>query len=313
MVDSPATSQPYLTFSNGTKFPAIGLGTFLSTEGDCKTVVKEAILNHGYRNIDTATIYENEEAIGEALQEVFAAGIKREDVTVTTKLWQTDKHDIEGALRLSLKKLKLDYIDLYLVHWMAPKMVWEDENPIKGPPIHKVWEELERLVDAGLIKNLGVSNCTIPILVDMWSYVRIKPVINQVELHPYFVQKDSVAFHKKLGVIVQAYAPLGSSAWSLRPEKLKDLNLLAEPVLVALAAKYGKSVGQIVLNWHLWRGHQIIPKTTKVARLAENIQVWDFKLTEEEYESISGLNQDARFFNPKAFAAYGWNNMPYFD
>ncbi|TNV77145.1 hypothetical protein FGO68_gene4147 [Halteria grandinella] len=313
MVDSTATSQPYLTLNNGTKIPAIGLGTYLATEGDCKTVVREAILNHGYRNIDTAKVYENEEPIGEALQEVFAAGIKREDVIVTTKLWHSDKLDIEGALRTSLKKLQLDYIDLYLVHWMVPVMDWENENPIRGPPIHKVWAELERLVDAGLIKSIGVSNCAIPILVDIWSYARIKPVVNQVELHPYFVQKDSVEFHKKLGVVVQAYAPLGSSTWSLRPDKLKDLNLLAEPVLVALAAKYGKSVGQIVLNWHLWRGHQVIPKTAKVARLAENIQVWDFKLTEEEYESISGLNQDARFFNPKAFEFSGWNHLPYFE
>lgn len=310
MVES---GQPYLTLNNGNKFPAIGLGTFLSTEGDCKTVVKEAVLNHGYRNIDTATIYANEEAIGEALKECFAAGIKREDVTVTTKLWQTDKLDIEGALRTSLKKLQLDYIDLYLVHWMAPVMVWEDPEPIKGPPTHKVWAELERLVDAGLIKNIGVSNCTVPMLIDLWSYARIKPVINQVELHPYFVQKDYVAFHKKLNVVVQAYAPLGSSAWTLKADELKALNLLEEPVLKALAAKYGKSVGQIVLNWHLWRGHQIIPKTTKVARLAENINVWDFKLTEEEYESISGLNKDARFFNPKCFKEYGWNFLPYFD
>lgn len=196
---------------------------------------------------------------------------------------------------------------------MAPKMVWEDENPIKGPAIHVVWAELERLADLGLIKNLGVSNCTIPILVDMWTYARIKPVINQVELHPYFMQKDSVAFHKKLGVICQAYAPLGSSAWGLRAEELKGLNLLEEPVLIALAAKHGKTVGQIILNWHLWRGHQIIPKTTKVARLAENFNVFDFTLSEEEYESISALNRNARFFNPKAFAAYGWNHMPYFD
>lgn len=290
MVEQVHSTQPYLTFHNGNKFPAIGLGTFLSSEGDCHTVVKEAILNHGYRNIDTATIYQNEEAIGDALQEAFAAGIKREDVTITTKLWQSDREDVEGAVRTSLKKLKLEYIDLYLLHWMAPKMVWEDAEPIKNTPTHKVWAELERLVDAGLIKNIGVSNCTIPMLVDLWSYARIKPVINQVELHPYFVQNDYVAFHKKLGIIPQAYAPLGSSAWTLKAEELKKLNLLEEPVLKELAAKYGKSVGQIILNWHLSRGHQIIPKTTKVARLAENIAVWDFKLTEEEYEKITGLN-----------------------
>lgn len=306
-------SAPYVKFNNGNEFPVIGLGTFLSTEGDLQTVVKEAILNHGYRGIDTATIYMNEEAIGAGLQECFAAGIKREEVFVTTKLWQSDREDVEGALRTSLAKLKLEYIDLYLLHWMAPKMVWEDAEPIKNTPTHKVWAELERLVDAGLIKNIGVSNCTIAMLIDLWSYARIKPVINQVELHPYLLQKDSVAFHKKLNVHVQAYAPLGSSAWGLKAEELKKLNLFEEPVITALAAKYGKKTGQIILNWHLWRGHVIIPKTTKVERLAENFQVYDFALTEEEYESISALNRNARFFNTKVFKEYGWNYLPYFE
>lgn len=118
------------------------------------------------------------------------------------------------------------------------------------------------------------------------------------------MQRDFVAFHKKLGIHVQAYAPLGSSAWGARPEELKALNLLEEPVLKALAEKYGKSVGQITLNWHLKRGHMIIPKTAKVERLSENFNVYDFDLTEEEYESISALDRGARFFNPKTFAAW---------
>ncbi len=306
-------SQPYVKFNNGNSFPAIGLGTFQSCEGDCRNIVKEAVLNFGYRAIDTASLYGNEEAIGDALQECFAAGVKREDVFITTKLWQSEREDVEGALRNSLKKLKLEYIDLYLLHWMAPKMVWEDAEPIKNTPTHKVWAELERLVDAGLIKNIGVSNCTITMLVDLWSYARIKPVINQIELHPYLVQKDSVAFQQKLGVHVQAYAPLGSSAWGLRAEELKSLNLFEEPAITGLAAKYGKKTGQILLNWALWRGHVIIPKTTKVERLAENLQVYDFAMTEEEYQSISSLDKNARFFNTKAFKEYGWNYLPYFE
>ena len=110
------------------------------------------------------------------------------------------KDDVEGAVKQSLEKLKVDYIDLYLLHWMVPKIVWDDEEPIKNTPTHKVWAELERLVDAGLIKNIGVSNCTVPMLIDLWSYARIKPVVNQVELHPYLVQKDFVTFNQKLGV-----------------------------------------------------------------------------------------------------------------
>ena len=158
--------------------PQIGLGTFLSTPDELIPVVRSAILDHGYRHIDTASIYENEESVGTAVQEAIAQGVKREDLFITTKLWQADREDVEGAVRASLKKLKVDYIDLYLLHWMAPKMVWEDENPIKNTPTHKVWAELERLVDEGLIKNIGVSNCTIPVLIDLLAYARHKPVTN---------------------------------------------------------------------------------------------------------------------------------------
>ena len=187
MVETGA-AQPFVTLNNGNKFPQIGLGTFLSSEGDSRTVVYEAIVNHGYRHIDTASIYNNEEAIGDALQEAFKTGINREEVFVTTKLWQDEREDVEGAVRRSLKKLKLEYIDLYLIHWMTPKIVWDDgKDFVKATPNHKVWAEMERLVDAGLIKNIGVSNATIAVLLDIWAGARIKPVVNQIELHPYFI------------------------------------------------------------------------------------------------------------------------------
>jgi diketogulonate reductase-like aldo/keto reductase len=196
-------------------------------------VVVDAILNKGYRHIDTASRYNNEGAIGEALQEVFATGkVKREEVFITTKLWQDDRDDVEGAVRRSLDKLKLDYIDLYLIHWMCPKLVWEDgKDFIKNTPTHKVWAEMERLVDAGLIKSIGVSNANVTVILDLWSYARIKPVANQIELHPYLVQNELVAFFEKLGIKLIAYAPLSASAWSLRDEKLKDINLFGEPVI----------------------------------------------------------------------------------
>ena len=267
-----SSAQPYITFNNGVKFPAIGLGTFAASEGDCRTVVVDAVLNKGYRHIDTASIYQNEGAIGDALQEVFASGnVKREEVFITTKLWQDERDDVEGAVRRSLSKLKVDYIDLYLIHWMCPKLVWEDgENFIKNTPTHKVWAELERLVDAGLIKSIGVSNCNVQSIIDLWSYARIKPVANQIELHPYLVQRNLVAFFEKLGIRCIAYAPLSASAWELRNPALKGINLLADPVITSIAEKHGKKPGQVILNWHLKRGHLVIPKTSKVERLAEN-------------------------------------------
>jgi len=144
----------------------------------------------------------------------------------------SERSDVEGAVRKSLAKLKLDYLDLYLIHWMMPKLGIEDPtNTDKAVPNHIVWAEMERLVDAGLIKSIGVSNCNITMLIDLWSYARIKPVANQIELHPYFTQKDLVDFHEKLGVRVIAYAPLGANAWTVRDEKLKGLNLFNEPII----------------------------------------------------------------------------------
>ena len=206
--------QPYLTLLDGAKIPQVGLGTFLSSEGDVEPIVKAAILDHGYRHIDTASLYKNEEAIGRALQECFGKGIKREEIWVTTKIHQEEKDDVEGALRRSLSKLQLDYVDLYLVHWMIPKV---DNGQIQNTPLHKVWAELERLVEAGLIKHIGISNCTVALLLDLWSYAKIKPVMNQIELHPYLPQVDLVNFLKnKLGVHVTAYSPIGASGFAYK-------------------------------------------------------------------------------------------------
>ncbi len=275
-----------MTLSNGLRIPKIGLGTFGDDEGNIIQVVKSAILEHGYRHIDTAKVYQNEDKIGQALQEVLAAGIKREDLYIVTKLWHDDdKLNVEQALRNQLKNLQLDYIDLYVIHWMLPTLDWENKAaPFKNTPTHVVYKELERLVDLGLIKSIGVSNCPIPMLIDILSYARHKPVTNQIELHPYFVQREQVDFQRKLGVEVVAYAPLGAFSWPYKREEHKSLNILKDQLILDLAAKYNKPVGQIILNWHLHRGHIIIPKTCKVERLRENILVYDFQLTEEEYD-----------------------------
>ena len=214
-----------------------------------------------------------------------------------------------------MAKLKLDYVDLYLIHWMLPKHEPAQEGQpltLHGTPLHKVWPQMEALVDAGLAKSIGVSNCTIVMLLDLFTYARIKPAMNQIELHPYLSQSDAVAFNKKLGVAVTGYSPLGASGFAHKAAGLKELNLHKEELLVAIGAKYGKSPAQVALNWHVkHRGHIVIPKTAKVERLSENLRVYDFELTKEEYEKIDELNCNARFFNPKNWASY--LNAPLFE
>jgi diketogulonate reductase-like aldo/keto reductase len=296
--------------------PQIGLGTYDSSEGDVVSVVKAAILEHGYRHIDTAKIYWNEDKIGEALAYcIKEGGVKREDLFITTKLWQTDKFDVEEALRKQLKSLQLDYLDLYITHWTIPEVQWKEGQPeIPKIPMHKVWEQLERCVELGLVKSIGVSNCQVPTLIDILTYAKIKPVVNQIELHPYLVQKESVEFQRKLGVEVVAYAPLGAFTFSLKRPEHKDLNVFKEPLIQELAQKYNRPLGQIVLNWHLSRKHLIIPKTSKVERLLENISVYDFEMTPEEYEQVSQLDKRARFYDPCRWGNFGgFNHWPYFD
>lgn len=233
MVESTAIAEvkcPTYTLNNGTKIPAVGLGTFLHAE--CKEHVKNAILKYGYRHIDTAMIYGNEEDIGEALAEVMAAGIKREDLYITTKLWHTDKNDIEGAIKTSLKKLKLDYVDLYLVHWMRPHIDWDsDDWKILSPPTHVVWAGMEALVEKGLTKSIGVSNCTMPVMFDILAGCKIKPVINQVECHPYLQQTRMKEFHEKYGVLIEDYAAIGSGHFTMREDKHKDVSVLEDAVI----------------------------------------------------------------------------------
>ena len=188
-----------------------------------------------------------------------------------------------------------------------------DTLEVKKTPLHKVWGNMEEMVKSGLTKSIGVSNCTIPLLLNILADCEIKPVTNQVECHPFFVQKNFVDFHNKFQVPITAYAPIGSGTWNLRGEHLKNVNVLTEPLVKDLAQKYGKSPAQIVLNWHLHMKHIVIPKTAKVERLSENFLCYDFTLTDEEYNQITKLDKEARLFNPVHIQEIGWNNLPYFE
>ena len=161
----------------------------------------------------------------------------------------------------------------------------------------EVWKEMERMVDLGLTKSIGVSNFPVVMMIDLLTYCKIKPVTNQVEMHPYFVRKEFVEFHNKFGISVTAYAPIGASGFPYKPPQYKDLKPMKDPVILEIAKKYDKSPAQIILNWHLHRGVIVIPKTSKAKRLGENFNVFDFKLSDEDYDRISSLDKNARFYD----------------
>lgn len=289
-----------LILNTGAKIPILGLGTLCSKES-LKEIIRIAVLENGYRHIDTARDYENEEFVGEAIENMIKDNqIKREDLFITTKIYNHEKgpSQIETVLRDSLKKLRTSYVDLLLVHWPLgttdPKT-----KKITQTPLYKTWAEYENCMEKGLCKAIGVSNFGVQLLLDLMSYCKIKPAVNQIEIHPYLTQNDLIKFCQDQGIMVEAYAPLGSpgtSEW--RPFK-DDFTILENPIIKQIAEKYKKTPAQIVLNWHLNRGYVIIPKTEKKERLNENIKSMDFTISKEDLEKISGLNKNIRYFDTK--------------
>lgn len=265
--------QDTVTLHNGVKMPGFGLGVFKVEEGEeLISAVKTAIV-HGYRSIDTAAIYGNEEGVGKGIREgIKAAGISREDVFVTSKVWNADL-GYEATLKAyetSLEKLGTGYLDLYLIHW-----------PVEGK-YKEAWRALETLYKEGRVKAIGVSNFQIHHLEELMKGAEIKPVINQVEYHPRLTQKDVQAFCRANDIQLEAWSPLMQG------------ELLDQELLQKIADKHGKSVAQIILRWDIQNGVVTIPKSTKEHRIIENASVFDFELTPEEMEQIDGLNQNLR-------------------
>ncbi|MGE7182428.1 aldo/keto reductase [Peribacillus sp. NPDC006672] len=265
--------QDTTTLHNGVKMPWFGLGVFKVEEGpELVNAVKLAI-KHGYRSIDTAAIYENEEGVGQGIIEgLKEAGISREDLFVTSKVWNADLgyESTIAAYETSLKKLGLEYLDLYLIHW-----------PVEGK-YKEAWKALETLYKEGKVKAIGVSNFQIHHLKDLMKDAEVKPMVNQVECHPRLTQKEVQAFCKEQGIQLEAWSPLMQG------------ELLDNEVLQEIATKYGKSVAQVILRWDLQNGIVTIPKSTKEHRIVENSSIFDFELTEEDMNRISELNQNHR-------------------
>ena len=256
----------YVALNNGVKMPKEGFGVFQVPDAAvCEQAVLDALAS-GYRLIDTAAAYFNEEAVGAALKK---SGTPREELFITTKLWIQDAgyENAKKAFATSLKKLGLDYLDLYLIH-----------QPMSD--YYGVWRAMEELYDEGKIRAIGVCNFYPERLADLCVNARIMPAVNQVELHPFFAQSGALETMKEFGVQPEAWGPMAEGRH----------NIFAHPVLSEIGAKYGKSAAQVALRWNTQRGVVIIPKSTHRARMEENLNIWDFELSEEDMEAVGKLD-----------------------
>lgn len=267
-----AIQTPHLTLNDGRSIPQLGLGVFLVDPAEAERIVSDA-LEVGYRHIDTAMIYKNEEGVGRAIAK---SGIPREELFITTKLWNSDQgtDSARAALDTSLSKLGLEYVDLYLIHWPAPKYGRHVES----------WQTLVELRETGKARSIGVSNFMQTHLDDLAQASDVVPVVNQVELHPAFQQRELRAFQEPRGILTEAWGPLGQGKY-----ELAELPGLAE-----IAERHGKTVQQVAIRWHLQEGIIVFPKTTKRSRMIENADVFDFELSADEMATIAAADRDQR-------------------
>jgi 2,5-diketo-D-gluconate reductase A len=261
---------PDVTLNNGVRMPQLGFGVFQVGNDEARAAVATA-LECGYRSIDTAALYGNEHGVGVA---VSASGIPREELFVTTKLWNADQGAgrVLPAFERSIDKLGLDYVDLYLIHWPVPRR----------DRFVETWEAFQGLYAEGRMRAIGVSNFTPPQLTRLLEETAVVPAVNQVELHPGFQQPELRAFHREHGIATEAWSPLGQGA------------ALTHPVITRLAERHEKTPAQVVLRWHLDLGNVVIPKSVTPGRIRENFSVFDFALTAEDARQIAGLESGHR-------------------
>ncbi|KAF0805931.1 aldehyde reductase [Alcanivorax xiamenensis] len=303
-----------LAFENGDTLPIIGLGTWKSQPGEVHQAVREA-LRAGYRHIDCAHIYGNEKEVGQALNEALSAGeVRREELWITSKLWNSAHapEEVAPALRQTLSDLGLDYLDLYLIHWPVahkPGVIFphsgEDLLSLEERPIAATWATLEALVDDGLTRHIGVSNFSIRKLQALLETARIKPAMNQIELHPYLQQNSMLEFCHANGVHLTAYSPLGSFD---RPEAFKAADepvLLEDPVIMEIAERHQASPAQVLIRWATQRGTAVIPKSVNPERLRQNLAAADLELDGGDMDRIAALDKHRRYVSGANWAQPG--------
>jgi diketogulonate reductase-like aldo/keto reductase len=281
-------TQPALVLNNGVLVPQLGFGTWQAKDGTEAEQAVSTAIQTGYRLIDTAAAYGNEQSIGRAIEQSLVLA-PRQELFVTTKVWNADQGYDEtlAAFDKSLERLNLDYIDLYLIHWPVPA----------ADKYIETWRALEKLYADGRVRAIGVCNFTIDQLERLRNETTITPAINQIELHPYFTQTELRQYCAKHGIIVEAYSPLGGSG----------AHILDDPVITQIATKHNRSPAQIVLRWHMQLGHIAIPKSTNPDHIISNFQVFDFELTDGEIDHISRLDKDTRIGADPNTANFGWN------
>ena len=272
----------YVTLRNGVRMPMLGYGVYQVTQEECERCVLDA-LDTGYRAIDTAQSYFNEEQVGSAIEK---SGIPREEIFLTTKVWieHYGYEQAKASVLESMRKLRTDYLDLVLLH-----------QPFAD--YYGAYRALEDLYEAGKLRAIGISNFYPDRMVDIASFARVRPMVNQVEVHPLHQQAEAKQWMEKYGIQMEAWAPFGEGRGGL----------FTNPVLAQIGAKYGKTAAQVMLRWHIQRGVVVIPKSTHVERMEENFRVFDFELTEEDMAAIAALDKkQSSFFSHTDPAMVEW-------